>query len=142
MICLLHRNSIEVDLNDLLSTDKIFDVLCCDSTLHSHLPDKEFCILYLLGPIALVFLAEIGNAMAHKNKTTWATTDTRLDRNVFFTGAISREIAIDELAGGGAPRDSLGYMALISGGDATEKIQDLKNLMSRQPVGRNRGNRG
>ena len=35
------RNAIKVDLNDLMSTDKIFDVLGCGGTPHMHLLGKK-----------------------------------------------------------------------------------------------------
>ena len=67
----------------------------------------------------------------------WANKDVRLDHNVFFTGDLNRQIAIDEL-GGDALKDLLEYMDMVSGGAMTGEIQELKDLMSNQPINHRR----
>ena len=47
-------NSIAVDLKDLRSGNKIFDVLGCDGCFHMHLTDKKSNMRYLVGPQTLV----------------------------------------------------------------------------------------
>ena len=78
-------------------------------------------------------MTHIGGEFFKKNKATWANTDTRLDHNVFLRANIDRQIATNALRRGGALKD------LVSGATATNKIQDLKDLMGMQPIGRNRG---
>ena len=73
-----------LNLNDLMSADNIADALGCDGALHLHLTDKRSPMKYLVAFQALVFLTQIRNGILQTNKTTWASTDTRLGPNVFF----------------------------------------------------------
>ena len=57
------RTSIGADLNDLTSSDMIFDPLGREGTLRLHFPAKKFPIRYLAGPRALVILAKIRNGI-------------------------------------------------------------------------------
>ena len=59
---------------------------------------------------------------------------------VRFKDGITRQIAINDLAGGGGDlKDIPEHMAMAPDGAITAKIQELKDLMSRQPIGRIRG---
>ena len=87
----------------------------------------------------LVFLAKIRNGISHKDKTTWANTDSRVGHNAFLEENIGREIAIGELTGGDALKDFLEYMEMASEGAKTKDIQSLTGLMGRQPIAHNGG---
>ena len=77
-------NSIDVDLNDLRSGNKIFSVIGCDGAQHLHSAKAKFRIRYLVGARSLVCQAKIRNEISHRIRTTWANTDARLVHNVFF----------------------------------------------------------
>ena len=85
-------NSIEVDLKDTTSKDKIPDALGCDGTLRLQLTDNKFPIRYLVDQQTLVLLAEIKMGFCRKIKMTWVNTDTRLGHNAFFRGTPTAEL--------------------------------------------------
>ena len=98
-LVLFRRNSIVVDLNDLRSPNKIFDVLGRDGALHLQLTNTKSHLRYLVGHRTLVCLAEIRNEILPLNTTTWASTGNRLDHNAFFAENLNRQIATIELGG-------------------------------------------
>ena len=74
-----------------------------------------------------------------ENKTRRANTDTRLGHSVFFNEDIHQQIALIELGGIVDPKDFLGYMKMAPDGAATDNIQELKGITSRQPIDRKDG---
>ena len=52
---------------------------------------------------------------------------------------LNRQIALVDLGFGGGLKDFLGYMEMVSGGATAAKIQELKDLTTRQPIERKRG---
>ena len=61
-----------------------------------------------------------------------------MGHNVCFKEDAIRKIAIYEL-GEGDFKDFLGYMEMVPNGAITEKIQELRDKMSRQPIDAKRG---
>ena len=104
-----------------------------------HLTDKKSAIRYLDDSRILVFLAQIRNAISHKNKTARAITDTRLCPNVSLKENLDRQIAPGELGRGEALKDFLGFTDMVADGATTHSIQQLKGIMSRQPIDCKRG---
>ena len=86
--------SVEVDLNDPLSTDKIPDALRRDGTLNLRLTNTKSTVRYLIDLVTLVFLTEIRNATLQRNKTKRPNTDTGFPPNDFVGENLSRQIAI------------------------------------------------
>ena len=131
-------NTIEVDLNDHMSTGEIFDALDCDGELHLHLTDKKFPIRYSIDAQSLVFGENTKRDFA-ENKTMRANTDNRLCHNLFFKENLNHKIAHSELGGGGDLKQFLEYMEMAPDGAAADNIQELKGIASRQPIGHKRG---
>ena len=72
-------------------------------------------------------------------QATWANTDTRLGPNVLFKENLNRQITISELGWGGSPKDILEYMEMAPEGIIAANIQQLKDLIRRQPIDHKRG---
>ena len=138
LIC-FRCNSIEVDLNNLRQATKISDEVGCGGTLHLHLAQTKSHIRYLVDSRTLVSLTRIRSDILQNSKATWSNTITRLGPDVFLKGELNQS----EL-GGGALKTFLGFTDVSSGlsglnkGD-TQKIQELKGLIGRQPIDRKRG---
>ena len=57
----IRGNSVEIDIDDLRTSNMIFEVLGCDGALRLHLAKTKLPIRYLADPQTLVFLAQIRN---------------------------------------------------------------------------------
>ena len=73
-----------VDLEDILSTNRLLEVIGCDGELRLHLPRTKSPIRYLVGSKTLIFLSKMRNGIPNRGKTTWPNTDTRLNSNEFY----------------------------------------------------------
>ena len=95
--------TIGVDLNDVLSTNKISDVLCCDGPFRLHLTNKNTRALFRRSQKAS-FLTKIRREISKTYNATCANTDTRLCNNEFFKENPNLQI----------PNSELGWAMLLS----------------------------
>ena len=54
---------VEVDLDDMRSANRLFEILGRDGELQLHLPSTKFPIHYLVGSQTLIFLSGMGNGI-------------------------------------------------------------------------------
>ena len=97
---------------------------------------------YLSGSQTLVFLTKIRNGIPSINRATWANADARLGPNEFVKPNTNQKIAIHESGGFGGLGDFLGYLGTLSGGAMGKNIQELRDLMRRELIGRKSGTLG
>ena len=88
-----------VDLDDMLSANRILDVIGRDGALELNLPIAKSPLRYWLGSQTLIFLSEMANGILNRNPTTRANVDTRLSPNAFYEPGVNLQIAIHELGG-------------------------------------------
>ena len=74
--------TIETDLNDLRSANKISDILGRGSKLRLNLTNSKSPVRYLVDSQTVSFLTKIRNALLKRNKK-WPNNDTRLGHNEF-----------------------------------------------------------
>ena len=91
---------LEVDLDDMPSTSRLFELIGRDGALRLHVPRTNPPINYMVDSQTLIFLTKMRNGLLNRNQTTWANTDTRLTPRDFYEPAINQKIAIRELGGG------------------------------------------
>ena len=82
--CIICGAFLEVDLGNMSSADKIFDVLKSEGYLQLHLTQAQFSAHYSFGSQTLRFLARIGVGIANGKITKWANADKRLNHLDYY----------------------------------------------------------
>ena len=119
-------DAVEVDLNDLTSTNKILDVLGCDGSLRMHLTVTKSHIRFSADPQTLVLVTEIrwGHCKTIKRHAPLQIIDYIII--VRSLKIRNRQITLNESGGGDALTDFLEYMEMAPGGATAANIQYLK----------------